>query len=199
MSIGERRAIHAECGGSRWSIGRGRSNSPGVNPILLDETAVRQRPMRHRERRLTGISFGDLAHTGQEHPRSVDEPTTHTGHNVAELREPLGHIETPSAAHAAVPFGVVVDKPCPTKPSKQLRSAYSFIGGSLIGISICLPVFALDAGKGGGAPVLLGCLTLAATGIGIHLRGAKQPNTSRKGLVVAAKSSASTPRTPNSS
>jgi hypothetical protein len=61
-----------------------------------------------------------------------------------------------------------------------------------------LPVFALDAAEGGGALALFGSLTLAATGIGMHLRGAKQANTPWKGSFVAAKGNASVPLTPES-
>ena len=52
------------------------------------------------------------------------------------------------------------------------RRACSFIGGCLIGTAIALPVFAFDALEGDGALVLIGSVTLAATGIGMHLRGA---------------------------
>jgi hypothetical protein len=40
----------------------------------------------------------------------------------------------------------------------------------LIGVATALPVFALDAVEGNGALALLGSVTLAAAGIGMHLR-----------------------------
>jgi hypothetical protein len=41
-------------------------------------------------------------------------------------------------------------------------------------MSVSLPVLIIDAGDGGGALALVGSLVLAATGMGIHLRGAKK-------------------------
>ena len=59
-------------------------------------------------------------------------------------------------------------------PHHRLRRAYSFMGGSLIGISISLPVLILDARNDFAELVLFVSLILASTGIGIHLSGSKR-------------------------
>jgi hypothetical protein len=66
-------------------------------------------------------------------------------------------------------------KPRIRKRYRRLRAAYSFIGGSLIGIAGSLTAFALNPGEDGGTLTLLVSLTLASTGIGIHLNGSKRP------------------------
>jgi hypothetical protein len=66
-------------------------------------------------------------------------------------------------------------KPRIQKQYRRLRAAYSFIGGSLIGIGGSLAAFALNPGEDGGTLVLLVSLTLASMGIGIHLNGSKRP------------------------
>ena len=83
-----------------------------------------------------------------------------------------------------------VGKHPPIDSGPTARRVYSFMGGCLIGISVFLPAVTLDVGEGGGALVLFGCLTLAATGIGMHVRGAKQTRTPLKGSFVAAKANA---------
>jgi hypothetical protein len=87
------------------------------------------------------------------------------------LRDPLGHGLVSSAAPAAIPIGAPVAKPRRERQVGKWRRAHSFIGGCLIGVATALPVFALDAVEGNGALALLGSVTLAAAGIGIHLRG----------------------------
>jgi hypothetical protein len=91
---------------------------------------------------------------------------------VPDLRDPLGHGVVSSAAPAAISVGTVVAKPHRGSLVSKWRRAFSFVGGSLIGIAIALPVFALDAAEGDGALALIGSVTLAAVGIGMHLRGA---------------------------
>jgi len=56
----------------------------------------------------------------------------------------------------------------------RLRRAYSFIGGTLIGISLYLPVLVLNAGNDYGELVLLASLILASTGIGMHFSGSRR-------------------------
>ena len=86
----------------------------------------------------------------------------------------------------------------PIDSGPTARRVYSFMGGCLIGISVFLPAVTLDVGEGGGALVLFGCLTLAATGVGMHVRGAKQTRTPLKESSVAAKGNAVAPRIPES-
>ena len=56
---------------------------------------------------------------------------------------------------------------------KKRSFAYSFVGGSFLGIAACLPIFALDREEGAGPLALLGSLTLACTGVAMHVRGMK--------------------------
>jgi hypothetical protein len=91
-----------------------------------------------------------------------------------------------------------VGKHPPIDSGPTTRRVYSFMGGCLIGISVSLPAVALDAGEGGGALVLFGCLTLAATGIGMHVRGTKQTRTPFKESSIAAKGNAVVPGIPES-
>jgi hypothetical protein len=56
---------------------------------------------------------------------------------------------------------------------KKRSFAYSFVGGSLLGVAACLPIFALDLEEGAGPLALLGSLTLACTGVAMHVRSLK--------------------------
>jgi hypothetical protein len=139
---------------------------PGVRSLRAAGTEAR------RERALTDIFLSEPASTVEGRQRPIADLTTPPGRRAPKLLEPLGDSEAPAAAHAAVPREVV-GEPQPTKRFGKLPRAYSFIGGLLMGISISLPLL-LDAGEGGSALVVVGSLTLAAAGIGMHVRGAKQ-------------------------
>src|ERR1700692_895934 len=62
----------------------------------------------------------------------------------------------------------------PQRRPERLRAAYSFVGGSLIGIAVSLTLFLLSAGEGAGDLMLLAALTLASAGIGMHLSASKR-------------------------
>jgi len=113
-----------------------------------------------------------------ERPRRVAELTTSRWRDVPDWHEPFDLQAPLAAATPATPARALAGQPGPTKRSRQpgrtLQSAYSFVGGFLIGISIALPVLAVEGDEGGGALVLAGSLTLAVTGIGMHVRGAKR-------------------------
>ena len=126
-----------------------------------------------RERGLTDIFLSERASTVEGRQRPIADLTTPPGRRAPKQLEPLSHREASSGAHVAVPREAVVGEPQPTRRFRKLQRDYSFIGGLLIGISISLPLL-LDAGEGGGALVVVGSLTLAAAGIGMHVRGAKQ-------------------------
>lgn len=70
----------------------------------------------------------------------------------------------------------MMSRTCPPSPNSPKGStsrwrASSFIGGSLIGIAVALPIWTLDASEDGAASVLLGALSLAAAGVALYLRG----------------------------
>jgi hypothetical protein len=80
-------------------------------------------------------------------------------------------------------------KPRPQKRCQRVRAAYSFIGGSLIGIAVSLVV--LNAGEGDGELMLLVAMILASSGIGMYLSGSKTTAHRGKDSSVQVKSSAS--------
>lgn len=114
----------------------------------------------------------------EERPGSVAEGAASRLRNVPDTYEPLG-LEAPlAAANVAMPAGESTGEPRPANRSRQegtkLQRTLSFVGGILIGISLALPVLAIDGGEGGGMLVLAISLALAATGIGMHVRGANR-------------------------
>jgi hypothetical protein len=106
---------------------------------------------------------------------------------VPDLQDPLDHEVVSSALPAATSVGAVVAKPRRGSLASKRPTAYSFIGGSLIGIAIALPVLTVDALEGDSALLFIGSVTLAATGIGMHLRGASKTGKPTNRSLVPAK------------
>ncbi len=63
------------------------------------------------------------------------------------------------------------------------RRARGLVAGSLIGISVLLPVLMIDAEERDGRSVLLGSVIVALTGLGLHLRGSKRTSIPAKRIV----------------
>ena len=58
------------------------------------------------------------------------------------------------------------------KQSLKLRSAATYIAGTLVGIAVVMPVLMFDLAEGHGALVMAGSLILASAGIAMFVAGA---------------------------
>ena len=63
--------------------------------------------------------------------------------------------------------------------SGKLGRASSFIGGSLIGVSLSVTMFVLNAGEGDGPMGLMASLMLASAGFVVHRRSRPRPGAHR--------------------
>ena len=148
MNIGERPGIDAVGRNEVERMSPSQSRLGGDDPVHLTDATAAPGSKQARGRRLI------LAPLSR--PRNG-----YASEGVASASSLAG-----KAAAADPPIGAL------RRPRKR-SLAYSFVGGSLLGIAACVPIFALDWEEGAGPLALLGSLTLACAGIAMYVRGMK--------------------------